>query len=305
MATPTLVQHVSTSNTGAADAGIATCSGFDLWLPNPALSANCLILNFSYAGGQTVGTPTDDGGNTWTSVVSWNDGSGDGGQATLFVALNVAAGTRHITIPLSGTPTGFAGPWCQAICSEFYNIATSSAIDVHNSNINFNTASWTGGSSTPGTNGDLIWCAGVVDGNIGGITSWSAGSGFTLLSADILDGVGPGISQYQVQSTAAAINPAMTANGSGVTPQGGINWVALKSAAAGTAPPATGIRVMRMQYETLYNTQSSATSKFQFPCSGDTLAVVAGVTTGGGGSTTTASSISTTGPRAWIWPGLS
>lgn len=514
MATPTLVQHVSTANTGlpsffgvAGTGGIA--SQFDFRLPNPALAGNCLILGVTASAGITISTPTDDGGNTWTAGPTATD-STNHQQGAIFYALNVVAGTRHITIPFSSFLAPTRGDtFCAVKCSEFFNVALSAASDGSNGNANSGT-SWTAGSFTPTTNGDLIWNCGWVDsagtigvrasgsgtfdvaigaasgsttvtipsgtqpgdlmiasvcvgwitsagtittpsgwtaveatvvagfgtlsavfwriaqagdstwsfpivggtgngfigvalqsftgcdqtnpidstgtgssntgsntitanavtvafansweliglaqdntgtasatgftvlsnagsaaqvallynatpkatGSTGTVTvtggggasgnelactpfairpaqnsiSWTAGSGFSLLDADIIDNWSQGFSQYQVQATAGSINPGATV---GAALPGVSLGIALKSATAGTAPPANGIRVVRIQWGSIYPLTLAATIPFQFPCSGNLLACV----TDTGDASATArpvSSITDSGSNTWV-----
>jgi hypothetical protein len=112
--------------------------------------------------------------------------------------------------------------------------------------------------------------------------SWSQGaSPWVLLSADLLDG---SAAQYQVQTSAAPINPLL-----GMAPSLSFSSVAiaLKAANSGSAPP-PGIRVVRVQH---HSVQAFATSpvRLQFPCTGNLIVlawigvplhVITGVTDG-------------------------
>jgi hypothetical protein len=271
--TPTLVQHIQLSNTGVS--GSPACSQLDFVLPNPALSGNCIGIAVNLNGNNTVGSPTDDAGNTWpAATVTANDAAGDGGQAAVFILPNCIAGTRHITIPfpswLGTSGAGGAGPWVSVIACEWAGIALTSPVDGvsghgFNSNINDNATAWTTGSITPNTNGDLIWVVAFTDTSAGSTvnTSWAANTaGFTLLSADIVDAFCSSASMYLIQTTAAAINPAWTL---GSTNQGYSLCVALKAATAGTLPPTTGIRIVRMQWQS--NAAAVTTYDWQFPTS--------------------------------------
>src|SRR5581483_11498036 len=92
-------------------------------------------------------------------------------------------------------------------------VATIGAVDGSSGSANSRTA----GSMTTTAAGDLIyhWGADLTDTNSNGGNyngaSITAGSGFTLLSADLQVGSGD---QYQIQSNAGAINPTFTASGS-------------------------------------------------------------------------------------------
>jgi hypothetical protein len=74
--------------------------------------------------------------------------------------------------------------------------------------------------------------------------------------------------QYQVQSSAAAINPTL-----GMSPSQNFNSIAiaLRPATEGTAPP-PGIRVNRVQHNSIPAWASSPV-RLQFPCTGNLLVV--------------------------------
>src|SRR5712664_4101870 len=75
---------------------------------------------------------------------------------------------------------------------------------------------------------------------------------------------------YFVQPTAAAINPSMTLTGGGSDTWNGVA-VALKAAAAGTAPAASGIRIVSLVHET--NAAPPATWVAEFPSRGNLIVV--------------------------------
>jgi hypothetical protein len=292
MATPTLIQHLSTSNCGAPS-GAQYASQLDIRLPNPALGGNCLIMAVFASTGFTINTPTDDAGNTWTAGPLGTDG-GNSQQVAVFYALNVTAGTRHITVPSgSGWQTANnSGTFYSACISEFNNIATSSASDGNNTNNNAGSTSWTSGSITTGTAGDLIWSAAYID-NATANTSWSAGTGFTLLHADVMDPTARNASQYQVQGSAGAINAGITL---GNASSGIMCTQALKSASAGTAAP-TGIYIKMMQYQAIPASAGTALA-FQFPTTGNLFLCASSL---GTNSVTTSlvSSITDSKSNAW------
>jgi hypothetical protein len=260
-ATPTLVQHVASA---MEDNGGSGAPSLIATLPNLALAGNALILcvQMDQPGGVGV-TVADDRSNSWTPGpvrVGMNQ------TLSLFYALNVAAGTQKITMSFSG---GTKPNRVQGTVSEFYNVATSVAADgSHGAS---STSPVAAGSFTPTTNGDLIYHCGVDDTSpnnyMGGTIT--AGSGFTLLSADRAAGTA---AQYQVQTTAAPINPSFTVSAH--------TWdsvaIALKSAAAGTAPGA-GIRIVHVQHSLIAYVDNSGRGNrttpavLQFPSSGNLL----------------------------------
>jgi hypothetical protein len=243
--------HVSVSNTQGY--GV---SEYDLRLPNATMSGNCVIVGFQYsATAGATASVSDDKGNSYSTPLSNSDGNQ---IVNLSYALNVKAGAQKISITFSGgTPA-----YVSALATEFYNIATSSALDGSSGNAGTGT-SVTAGSFTPSTSGDLIYQYAVQDSSSNPMTSWSQGaSPWVLLSSDILDG---SAAQYQVQTTAAAINPTM-----GMAPSQNFNSVAiaLKAANAGSAPP-SGIRVARVQHHSIQD--ASSTVHMQFPCTGNLI----------------------------------
>jgi hypothetical protein len=261
---PTLVQNLSTS-TNQAESG----NGFVLNLPNAALANNCLILTLTYAHkvGRTVTITDNIGTNTWVAGPTTDDGTE---TTTLYYALGVKAGTQTLIVTFDAPVANF-----QAVASEFYNVATSAASDGSSATSTATAPAVAAGGFTPGTDGDLIYQYAVdaANGSVGGgarSTGVTAGTNFTLLSAcQNLSAV----AQYQVQGSHSAINPAMTVAG------GGDNFntvaIALKSAPAGTAPPA-GIRIVH-KYDVVI--PGMATTTLQFPSSGNLLVVTFTLTT--------------------------
>jgi hypothetical protein len=257
--TPTLVQTLTTSTNQ-----LNTGNGFIINLPNAALANNCLILTvtYNYAAGRTVAITDNIGTNSWLAGPSTNDGTE---TTTLYYVLGVRAGTQSITVTFDRPLNSF-----QAVASEFYNVATSGAIDGSIANSTAAGPTVQAGSLTPTTDGDLIYqyvidLAGDPGGYIGAgpqSTGISAGTGFTLLSAcQILSDA----AQYQVQGAHAPINPTMSVAGS--NDRFNTVVIALKSAAAGTPPP-PGIRIVHK-----YDVFPPLPNTVQFPSSGNLMVV--------------------------------
>jgi len=252
--TPTLVQHVAT---GMDSQPVTSLS---IPLPNPAGAGNALILGVQFQSVGSVASVTDDQGNTW---VAGPTVTGNYHQTmSLYYALNVIGGTQKITVTFSGL--GSAAGLPQAVVSEFYNVAQVSALDGSSAS----GSSLNAGAITTTAPGDLIYHWGVdfSDHYGGGTfngTSITAGSGFTLLSADLQVGSSD---QYQVQANAGSINPAFTVSGSATW---GSLALALKSANAGTPPP-QGIRIVHIQH-TYLSGESMPPITMQFPSSGNLL----------------------------------
>ncbi len=244
---PTLVQHISA---GRENTTSATSTSLKVFLPNPSLSGNALILGVECDGSDTIGTITDDKGNTW--VVG--PAIATGGQIVAsFYVLNAAVGTSVITIPLTEASVTSQS----AVCSEFSGVQTSGAIGPTGSASTATPVNIT--LSGAPTSGDLVWMWGAdittLDPSLSSITK---GTNFTLLTANREAGK---VAQYSISTTS-------TTAGFTVSGTDTFNAVAitLKAAAAGTNP-ATGIHIDCMQGE-LYN---AATHTAQFPCSGNLL----------------------------------
>jgi hypothetical protein len=275
--TPTFAgNHVS----GSSTQGNAVTS-YILRLPNQTQAGNCIIVGFQYSATSGVtASVSDDRGNTYSAPISHSDGNQ---VVNLSYALNVAPGTQTITIRFPGG----AASYVSGLASEFYNVATSNAIDGSSGNGGNGTAV-TAGSLSPTASGNLVYQYAVQDSTSDRMLSWTQGANpWTLLSADVFDSA---VAQYQVQASAAPINPTLT-----MAPSQSFNSVAisLKSASAGSAPP-PGIRVIRVQHMSLPPYASSPVH-LQFPCTGNLIVVawigvanhdVTGITDGYGNSYT-------------------
>ena len=257
---PTLVQHVATG----MDRYPVT--NFSINLPNPAGPGNALILGVQFKSVGSIASVSDNKGNVWLSgptVVNTSAAE----QMSLYYCLNAVGGTQNITVNFSGLGTTNGTP--QAVVSEWYNVATASAVD----GIAGNSSSLTPGTITTTASRDLIYQWGIdfsdTNANGGAFNgrSISAGPGFTLLSADLQVGSGD---QYYVQPIAGAINPTFSTSGSATW---GSVALALKSAVAGT-PPGPGIHIVHIQHTLLCAVRSQGRSTpivMQFPSSGNLI----------------------------------
>jgi hypothetical protein len=232
-------------------------------------------LTNAYTSTRTI-TVSDDKGNTWTTGPHV-DFVANTETTTIFYALGAAAGTQRITVHFDASIFNV-----HATVSEWYDIATVAA--ANGSSAAFDVGSPVSpGSFTPGNNdangGNLIYHYAIAipgAGSLGNlssaVSSITTGTGFTLASANRQLA---SISQYAIQTTAAAINPTLT-----VAPGGdSFNTIAIafKAAAAGTAPATHGIRVQNMQH-TFHPWPGSST--VNLPSSGNLLALTAAVNTG-------------------------
>ena len=260
---PTLVQHVG----GGMDAQFVTT--LTLRLPSGAGAGNCLILGVRFNGGGSVSSVADDKGNTWQAGPSvLNNNFNVSTRASVYYVTNVAAGTQTVTVTFAslGGPNGSNG-FPQAVISEFYNVAGTSAFDGSS----VSASSRTTGAITPSVAGDLLYHWGLdvsaIDVNYGSLfngSSITAGSGFTLLSADLQTG---SADQFQVLPTTTAVTPTFAASGSDT-------WasvaLALKPCTCGTAPGA-GMRIVHVQHTMIAWASHTTPVVMQFPSSGNLL----------------------------------
>src|SRR5215471_9053297 len=267
--TPTLVQSVLT---GIEQNPITTLHAR---FPQVTLSGNAVILGVRYNSAGTITSVSDDAGNTWTAGPQVTASASPYGTTIRTYYVTNALPLTRVDVAISGLTTATSAI-TQATLSEWYNVALSGAIDGTGTSASSRTTS---AVSTTGTN-DLVWhwAVDVSDfqydnGIMFNGTSITAGSGFTLQSADLQTGRGV---QYQVKSTAGSITPTSSASGSST-------WAsvafALKSAATGTAPPAS-MRIVHVQHGMVAWPDHTTPLPLQFPSSGNLLV---GLWTSGGG----------------------
>ncbi len=274
---PTLVQHVS-SSTNIIGRGL-TSNNFRFTLPNAVGVGNVLILGISY-GVQSgrAATISDDRGNSWPSspaVVVTDTGSEL--TSAIFVLPNAKAGTTTVTVSFN---SAIDNQIFQYTISEFYGVATTAPVNGTSSSGNTTAPTLGSGSLTPGNNdaagGNLIW---TYFGNAGGAdanraTHFGAGSGFTLLDADIAwpNGAPPfsHASEYMLQTAAATITPSMSLTQSGGNDRYTGVSVALKAASGAATSPPGGMRIVHLAHFT-NQLPSAGAWNLQFPSSGNLI----------------------------------
>lgn len=260
MATPQLQQcFISSSN--PAGVGGDTGTAFQHALPAPIGSGNSIIIVASYPVAATA-TASDNNGNTWGSpVLTASAGTGNYKLSVWFLA-SANAGTTQFEVTLGATKR-------QPFKWEIYEYNNLSSVDVSHSATNQSGTSLAAGSMTTTANGDFILLAAHPAGSIGGNpTSWTAGSGFTLMAADIAwtSGQGyPAATQTGTQTTAGAINPAITIAGD-ATDSFNVVAVAFKTGSSGTSY--TGMRVLK-HIEQCNNALVGSSLTMQFPTLGN------------------------------------
>jgi len=165
----------------------------------------------------------------------------------IYMATNIAASTQKVTFTFSANES-----FEQCAVYEFYNISTAAVASAVDKKANSSASASTtlaAGSFTPTTANDLLFE--VVDqdslGYVGtGTSPITAGTYSTtaqgacnwqILFGDPEEGFGV---QYCAYNSTSAISATMTQSVAGT---GNANAIAVLSAAAGTAPSATGIRM--------------------------------------------------------------
>jgi chitodextrinase len=268
-AEPTLVQHVSCPNSSAPGGGGNPQSSTPLYscpLPEPTQSGNAILVGVTSYNGGAPYSVSDDKGNSYATINSVVDSN----QAftAIYVATNVAAGTRMIHLQGNNSQAGNAA----MTVSEYYNVASSSAVDTSACTADANSTTITSGSITPTVAGDLLWQvaynASGGGSEPGAVTSFTAGSQsnitWQLNGTDVLDGSAV---QAGVYGSTVAINPTFT---SGTSQQFDSCTMALKAAAAGNAPT-QAFRIVHMLHEQA--DASGIISTVQFPTSGNLIVV--------------------------------
>jgi hypothetical protein len=263
-ATPTLVQSYSVPyDHGGGESG--TNPVYTVTLPMASLANNCLIVVIN-SGGATAYSVSDNinGTTGWTAGPSQTN---SGQFVALFYHVGTSAGVRTLTI--TATNAGIGNP-ASIHFAEFFNVATSSALDTSGTSANaVSGGNENGPALTTGTAGDLIYTffGDVTNEEQTTLTKVVAAGGSTptLIASSLHTGQ---ISMYQVQASAGAITPALTISGTN-TDTYAANAIALKSSSAGTAPTITP-RILSIQIDELaVSTGSGAYSLLEFPSTGN------------------------------------
>ena len=285
---PTLVQHVSSSNTRGNDFSSPYCYHYQL--PNFTTAGNSVVVGFTFNGKPTP-TVSDDQGNSYSIQVNYYD-SAHTQSIAIATAFNIVAGARVISVCFSSDPGGYVQP----MATEFNNVV---GIDAAVASQGSGTSA-TAGSMTPTVVGDLAYQ--VVFNMPPKQSAFTAGSqsniSWSLLSADLMDGWA---AQYGLYNSTSAINPTLTMG----TSQ---NWVSaavlLKTGTSGSVP--SGMRIVHLMHENIpVNTAAGGTGNsfanpilLQFPSSGNLLVAMIG-----GGLACTVTNITDTNQNAWTQAG--
>jgi hypothetical protein len=288
--TPTLVQHVSGSNTRTFSLGSPYC--YYQILPNATTAGNGVVVGFTF-NGNLPPTVTDDKGDAYAVEENFY-GAASGQTAALAASFGVAAGARRISVCFPSSP-GPSGSYLAVVASEFSNVI---AIDGSGTGANTTGTAVAAGSLTPSATDDLayqiVFSTGLIQ---SGFTAGSQSNvSWNLLSADLKDGLG---AQYGVYGSTSAINPTMSMGTSSTSVTAAI---LLKSGTAGGVP--TGMRIVHLQHQGFcgVNTCGSAFStpaKLQFPSTGNLIVALGG----GGNPLCSISNVTDTQGNSWAQAG--
>lgn len=223
--TPAVIQS---SANGEQWANPATFFSVNIPDPNGAKAGNMLVYACKQGSATAPILITDDKNNSWYSFTI-----SDGVNGNLFkfgYAPNVAGGTRKVTATFSSS-LDFN------VCAlyELTNIATANPVDVSET-AQIANGTVAAGSMTTTVNGDLIlqqaWCNSC--GNATNTYTWAANGSFKL---DNDNGFDVNAMQWEVQSTAGAVNPTLTltAPGGGSISNVPTFAVAFKGASSGSS----------------------------------------------------------------------
>jgi hypothetical protein len=264
--TPTLVQHVTCPNSRNTGNQQSNAPDYKCPLPELSQAGNTIIVGVVSAS-QGSFTMSDDHGNAWTLANSVIDGNG--AYVAIYVASNVASGTRLLRLHRTTANADFV----EMSASEYYNVAASGVVDTANCNgsSSGSSSTITGGSITPSVSGDLLWQWAVNTGGGGGspnsVSSFTAGSqsgiGWQLNGTDLHDG---DAAQSGIYNSTASINPSFT---SGTSEQWSSCVVALKPGSAGNAPT-NPFRVVHMLHQQVHAGDSNPIA-VEFPSSGNLI----------------------------------
>ncbi len=244
-----------------------TVTSYSCPLPNPTGDGNLLVVVLRYQSpAQTPSFADNVGGNTYSQAISCTDSS-NGHVSAIYYAANVSAGVNKITVSFgSGTHYVQMSPY------EFYNVATSAALDQASCNVGSGSSVTAGALGTLSAAGDLVVQSGIVD-NTTAIRSCTpqSQSGISWVQREtmVADNY-PSCMQYGVYNSTTSFSPTFNMS----TSAGYISAAAaFRSAAAGTAPPTSGIRVVYVQHDNTQN-ETATSIPLQYPVSGNAIAVL-------------------------------
>lgn len=275
--TPTLSQARSSVGVSGNYAGKNTEYTFELdpsgW-PNAVTSGELIVFPTTWPNASTVSW-SDNESNSYSHVFSGS--TCEDAQSIdhdFYYVVNAAAGTDRIVQSFGSTATrnSFVD------IDRFYNIATSSPVDVSSCKLavtpaNNTAPNITGTAMTTTVNGDLIIvCVSDIQSSLGGGNTWTSitwPSGFTGLAED------PALGHacaYEVQATAGSFTPTFTVSQS-THDSFAIYAVSFKSGSGGSAPAAQ-THFMLSQYNFIPVAGTPSTVTYALACPSGTTDIV-------------------------------
>ena len=261
-ATPGFVSHTQAPSTETQTvttrvSGTTTCAdhAYCFQMPQGSLAGNSLIIGLTYGAASSVAvTVTDDKSNTWTHVSCEASDTTNSPHrwADIYYTLAPTTGTQAFKATFASDVTQVEADVLQAKNLGSYDTC-------HSGGSTSSQTTWSAGAQTTTQDKDLVFMVGAATTNLTNTGSFTAGSGYTLATADQRDGY---VSQWKVVSPAGSETPSATISA-------GSAYVAVaasfKSTTAGTDP--TG---MYVACSGSYNTASTVTNgtaiATQMPC---------------------------------------
>ncbi len=272
-ATPVVVQHLSSTSNPPFQQILG--NGYRFTLPNPVQAGNCLVLGISYSFSATrTVSISDSSGNVWPAAPAATTTDSTVLVSSIFVQPGAAGGTTTLTVSFDQPVATF-----QYTVSEIANVDPVSPV----------AGASAGQTAAPdlavpafapaendANGGNLIWSYFIDHATPvwNGVVRFAAGTGFTLLDADIgwsPFGYGlPHASQLLLQPTAAAVAPAMTATMPPNVANDAFNGVAVALRVAPSGAPAPpGMHIQRISLFT--NPTPPTEWVFQLPTQGNLI----------------------------------
>jgi hypothetical protein len=301
--TATVIQRNSESNSLAQSGGTSDTYVFELGETTQAGNAIVVAYQSTNADGCVSACVTDDQSNTYWMVNRTVDGTnGDNGQ--IWIATNVAAGARVITVHFSaGGGLGAMGASALALEVQGLALDPSQVIDVNVGTAAATSTTASAGSFTPTVSGDfLLQCVFRDGGTIGpvGATSFTKGSQANITwqfgGVDLPNGQA---FQYGTYNSTSAINPTLT-----MAPTSAYVSVAaaLKTQSGAGAAPSATLRAASVQHVSYFSSPNgpgySSPATVQWPTEGHFFAAVfSSGSVSGPGSVT---SITDSNSNTWV-----
>ena len=191
------ISIIGSRNVLSAGGGVQTLTTASI----DSTGSSLVIINVADGQGSTLGVISDNKGNTWTALTTYNDGVLT--RCKMYYCINPTVGSGH-TFTYTSTTNSFASV-------TVLLLANTGAIDQTNgASSAVLVSSLAPGSVTPGVNDEIV----ITGVNGGGGTNPAPGTptGYTLVLSNsaVLNARFASGMAYQIQTTATATNPSWT-----------------------------------------------------------------------------------------------